>query len=683
MKKSRLATLVAAAVFATANCAYAKSIEYIFYDKEGIAGSEVIEQKGSKISGELKLGWNNRRLNLKESFTIGAAKMPEQVHIEGISPFGAPVNEEFTLKDGVATWQGTDEHGSAKTSEAQFYIPKNSTLAVQTQLVKALLADKDHSIGLLPQGQAQLHKLDQLTLEQGDEKKTVYLYGVSGLGFTPDLAWYDESGDLFAADEGGWFAILRKGWDKSHLQQLKEHQVAASDQYLLDIAEKHTHTSAQPILISNVNLVDVEAGKLRKRRHLLVENGKITKISRRPIKVQNATRIDAKGHTLIPGLWDMHAHLSPTDGALNMAAGIINVRDIGNTHENIMRISGLYESEQIIGGDLFRAGFMDRESENAMRMGKTADSLEEAKEIVEWYAEHGYQQIKTYSSMEPEWIAPLAKHIHENGMRLSGHIPAFMTAEEAVDAGFDEIQHINMLFLNFMGKIDTRKKLRFTEIGEHAHELDLESAEVDEFLDKLAEKGTVVDATTTVFSSMLLRQPGKIDPEFEDIAGHLPVNIQRAFVGAELDVKPEHRDDYDLSADALLKMMRKLHEHKVTMVAGSDGIPGFTLLRELELYAKSGIPAMDVLRTATLVPAQVMGADQYTGSITVGKNADLVLLEGNPLEDISALRRTALVIEGQNLYRPDELYQALGIKPFHPSVPFEINGTTTIAAKSE
>ncbi|MCO1334489.1 amidohydrolase family protein [Microbulbifer sp. OS29] len=683
MRKNILAALIAATVLTAANSVSAKSIEYVFYDKEGIAGTEIIEQEGSKVSGELKLGWNNRRLNLKESFTIGDAAIPERLSIEGVSPFGAPVSEEYSIENGIARWQGSDEHGSAKTSEAQFYIPKNSTLAVQAQLVKALLADADQNINLLPQGNARLHKLDQLTLQQDGEKKTIYLYGISGLGFTPDLAWYDESGNLFAADEGGWFAILRKGWDKSHLEALKTRQVAAADQYLQELAEKHTHTSTQPVLISNVNLVDIKAGKLQKKRHVLVENGKIAQISKKPIKLKGATIIDARGHTLIPGLWDMHAHLSPTDGTLNMAAGIINVRDIGNTHENISRISGLFESEQIIGGDLFRAGFMDRESENSMRMGKTADSLEEAKEIVEWYAERGYQQIKTYSSMEPEWIAPLAKHIHENNMRLSGHIPAFMTAEEAVDAGFDEIQHINMLFLNFMGKIDTRKKLRFTELGEHGHELDLNSKAVAVFLDKLAKKGTVVDATTTVFSSMLLRQQGKVDPEFADITEHLPVNIQRHFVGAELDVKPEHRDDYDLSAKALLEMMRKLYEHKVTMVAGSDGIPGFTLLRELELYAKAGIPNIDVLRTATLVPAQVMGADQYTGSIEVGKNADLVLLEGNPLEDITALRRTALVLEGQNLYRPDELYTALGIKPFHPSVPFELNSITTVVAKSE
>ena len=681
MKFLTFSVVLTSALLLGASKLYAASIEYVFYDKEGIAGTEVITTKDGKLTGELKLGWNNRRVKLQETISIGENNIPTMLHIEGISPFGAPVDEKYAFSDGLAEWSSTDENGSAKSSSAQFYVPKNATLAVQSQLVKALLDTPDQTIDLLPQGQARLNTLDEVTLTQGDEEITVYLQGISGLSFTPQLAWYDKDGDLFAEDEGGWFAILRQGWDKSHLQELKDRQIKAADDYILKLSAEHTHKSDTPILISNVGVVDVEAGKLLRNRYVLIENGKITRVSYTPINRPNITRISGRGKTLMPGLWDMHGHLSLSDGILNMAAGVINVRDIGNVHENIMRIEAQFADDKVIGGDIYRAGFMDRDSENAMRMGKTAKSLEHAKEIVDWYAEQGYQQIKTYSSMEPEWIAPLAEHIHKKGLRLSGHIPAFMTAEEAVDAGFDEIQHINMLFLNFMGSIDTRKKLRFTEVGEHAHELDLDSPEVAAFLDKLASKGTVVDTTTTVFSSMLLREPGKLDPEFANIADHLPVNVRRQFIGAELDVKPEHREDYDLSAQALLDMVLKLHEHKVPMVAGTDGIPGFTLLRELELYAKAGIPNADVLRTATMIPAQIVGDFNNSGSISAGKNADLVLLDGNPLEDITALRRTALVIEGQNLYRPDELYEAMGIKPFHESVPFNLNGTADMAAK--
>ncbi|MCW8124977.1 amidohydrolase family protein [Microbulbifer halophilus] len=680
--KHNISAALAAALLTLSGSLHADTLEYVFYDKEGVAGGEIVERNGTEVSGQLKLGWNNRRLKLEESFHVDAQQMPQKLQISGISPFGAPVEEQFSIEGKTASWSGSDEQGSAEISSPHFYVPKNQTLALSAQLVRALLADDDQHVDLLPQGSASLHQLDELTLEQGDKKQTVYLYGVSGLSLTPELAWYDADGDLFASDSGGWFAILRKGWDKSHLEELKQRQVRAADAYLQKLATKHTHKSAAPILLEHVDLVDVEAGQLLPNRHLLIQGGKIRRISKTPIEAKkNATVIDAKGKTLIPGLWDMHGHLSLQDGALNMAAGVINVRDIGNTHENIMRVSEQFASDKVIGGKVYRAGFMDRESENAMRLGKTATSLEHAREIVDWYAERGYGQIKTYSSMEPEWIAPLAEHIHSRGMRLSGHIPAFMTAEQAVDAGFDEIQHINMLFLNFMGAIDTRKKLRFTEVGEHAHELDLDSPEVAAFLDKLAAKGTVVDATLTIFRSMLQRRAGQLDPEYTGIADHLPVNLRRRFVGAELDIQPQHRDDYHHSTAALLQMVRKLHEHKVRMVAGTDGLAGFTLLRELELYSESGIPNADVLRTATLEPARVVGAAKRTGSIDLGKDADLVLLDGNPLEDIRALRNTALVIEGQNLYKPDELYEALGIEPFYESLAFDLGKGSVIATK--
>ena len=97
-------------------------------------------------------------------------------------------------------------------------------------------------------------------------------------------------------------------------------------------------------------------------------------------------------------------------------------------------------------------------------------------------------------------------------------------------------------------------------------------------------------------------------------------------------------------------------------------MPGFTMHRELELYAAAGIPNGAVLRIATLGSARVLGVDGETGSIEPGKAADLVLLDGNPLEDMSAIRRGVLVMNGGTLYRPEDLYQAVGVKPFLPSV---------------
>ena len=115
-------------------------------------------------------------------------------------------------------------------------------------------------------------------------------------------------------------------------------------------------------------------------------------------------------------------------------------------------------------------------------------------------------------------------------------------------------------------------------------------------------------------------------------------------------------------------MIKALHDNGIQIVPGSDHLPAFTVHRELELYAEAGISNADVLRIATLDSARVTGVADQKGSIEVGKDSDLVLIDGNPFDDISAVRQAVLVMKGATLYRPEDLYQSVGIKPFLPSV---------------
>lgn len=640
---------------------------YNIYNKEDMAGKVTVEQEGNTIKSNLELGWNNRRINIDETLVVGEDGYILSQDVTGTSAFGAPINESFSYSDGKAQWKSLNEEGDADLKTNKFYISSDGTSVSSNFLVKALLEDDDNKIELLPSGTASLIELDSVTLHKGEEEKTVRLLGVVGLGFTPEFAWYDEDNNFFASDSGGWFGTIAKGWGRENLEKLQEIQKEADNQYLEDLSKKLTHVSEKPILVTNANYVDVNTGKLVEGQSILVKDGLIEKIG--DIEVSDEyLLVDASGKTLIPGLWDMHGHLSKSDGLLNIPAGVTNVRDMGNTHDNIVAVEKLAEDAEIIGGDVYRAGFMDRESPYAMKMGQTVSTLEEAKKGVDWYADRGYIQIKTYSSMEPEWVKPLAEHVHERGLRLSGHIPAFMTAQEAVDAGFDEIQHINMIFLNFLGKnIDTRKKLRFSIVGEKAHELDLDSKEVNDFVAMLAEKGIEVDPTVSTFNS-LFRKSGVVDPEVTAIYEHLPANIARRYTKPVMDISAEQRPDYDKSIAALSAMVKKLHENGVPIVPGTDAIAGFTLHRELELYADAGISNADVLKLATIGSAEVVGNAENVGSIEEGKQADLVFVDGNPLDDMSNIRNVSLVIKQQRVFKPDEIYQAIGVKPFTESI---------------
>lgn len=396
----------------------------------------------------------------------------------------------------------------------------------------------------------------------------------------------------------------------------------------------------------------------------MIQDGKIVEVANHIKKPKGVASIDGKGKTLIPGLWDMHGHLSKENGILNIANGVTSVRDMGNEHDNIMEIEALFNTNQVLGSRVYRAGFMDKYSENSA--GLSVKSLQEALDTVDFFADNGYVQVKLYSSIDPSWVKPISERAHSRGLRLSGHVPAFMTAEQAIANGYDEIQHINMLFLNFLAgeEVDTRTQKRFSLMGEQASGLSLDSPEMNAFIKLLSDKKVVVDPTVSTFRSLLMSEDQKVNPEFAAISEHMPIAFARGLKGAEMHVDEQFKLSYQESGEAMQKMLKKLYDAGVPMVPGTDNIAGFTLIRELELYVDAGIPAAEVLNMASIESAKLMGVAHQTGSIAKGKVADLVLVDGDPLKDITALQKAALVIKGEQAFKPAEIYRAIGVKPF-------------------
>jgi len=294
-----------------------------------------------------------------------------------------------------------------------------------------------------------------------------------------------------------------------------------------------------------------------------------------------------------------------------------------------------------------------------------ADDEAEARAAVERYSSLGYQQIKVYSSLKPELVAPIAAMAHAKGMRLSGHVPNGMTADQFVRNGADEIQHINFVFLNFMGERagDTRTPARLTAVAENAAALDLDSDRVAAFIALLKEHKTVVDPTLGVFEGDFTDRPGQVAAGWEPVLTRLPAQVQRAARLGGLPAPGEKDQLYKESFAALLKMTKRLYDSGIPLVAGTDGVEGLMLHRELELWVKAGIPTEKVLQAATIGAARVAKADAELGSIQPGKKADLVLVEGDPLRNVSDVRRCRLVFKNGVEYRSAELYAALGIKP--------------------
>ncbi len=638
--------------------------EFEWLSQGTAAGESTVVRTGDgRVTVTSFVHWNNREYTVNSELQLNTDGIPVAQTISGISPFGAPIDERFAYEDGAATWSTAGESGSVTTDEPGFYLATEYGALGVEALVQAAMQSMDGEIALLPSGTARVEKLTSSDVETPDGTETLYLYAISGLGFTPTYAWFNDDLQLTVLDFSGYMGMFPRGWSPDVLAQLSTIQIEQDAAMIERISGDLAYELEGALVFDNVDVVDVENGVLLEDKFVMVEDGTITGISDVQIDVAGAKHIDAAGKSLIPGLWDMHGHFSLSDGVLNIAGGITSVRDIGSVHEQIMELTAKHDSGEVIGPNTYRSGFIDQASPYAT--GDTVESLEEALERIDFYADNGYMQIKLYSSIDPQWVDDIAERTHAHGMRLSGHIPAFMSAEQAIRAGYDEIQHINMVFLNFLAgdREDTRKQLRFTLYGDEAGNLDFGSKEVKDFIALLRDNNITIDPTAAIFDTQLVHYAGEPDPSFAPVIDHLPATIARGLYKPEMDMG-DMVDAWARSAIAQETMIRTLHENGIQIVPGSDHMAAFTIHRELELYARAGISNADVLKIATLDSARICGVDGRTGSIKVGKDADLVLVAGNPLDDISAIRSATLVVKGDTAFKPDELYKAVGVNPF-------------------
>lgn len=584
--------------------------------------------------------------------------------ISGHSYMGAPVDEQMSVSENQVKWLSTIEEGVSGNREA-FYLANDGSYEQSAMLARVLLSSTSGQVPLLPSGNASIRKLDQLSIPAGSVTQTISLYAINGLGFQPEFIWLDEHGELFGISAGS-NALVPQGL--AHLApELKSAQDKAELEYYRARSKPLTHQLPADYVVSGVNVVDVDKGTSLEGHTVVVKGGVIHEILGPGSKFETGIKqIDGNGLWLVPGLWDMHTHNRFSQGLLHIAGGVTTVRDMGNNPENYFQVRDGFNSGEVIGPRSFAAGIIEGKSPFSAPIKELAESAEDAVKLVGKYHELGYPQIKIYSSTAPAWVKAVADEAHRRNMRVSGHIPSFMNAEQAVKAGYDEIQHINMLFLNFLASEtdDTRTPLRFTLIAEKAHQLDMESGEMDSFLDLLKNNEVTIDPTVAIFDNMLRHRSGELSPSFRMMADHLPPSVRRGMMAGRMDINDENAARYAASAQSLLVMLRKLHEKSIKIVAGTDSLPGFGLHRELELYQEAGIPAAEILRLATLGSAELMGNAEHSGSISVGKTADMVLLARNPLEDISAVRTPRLVFMADRMYRVSDLHKAVGIKPF-------------------
>lgn len=619
------------------------------------AGQQVVTTRGNDVTVDFEFNDRGRGPKLHSVMTLDERMVPTSIHTTGNDYFKSPIEERFSIANGTATWKNPSEDGRGQAGG--FFLAMQAPPEMIGILAKAILRAPGQQLELLPMGNASIRKVGELNA--GD--RTVAHYEMIGVDLVPVDLWLDEQQNLFAF-VSPFQSLIRSGYE-SHQAALQKAQDVRSTARLTEIAQRHIKRPANDtVIVRNARIFDPVTLTVSAPQTIEVRGNRIARVG----AASGATgeEIDAAGKLVLPGLWDMHSHLGDLDGILDIAAGVTGAHDVGNSVETVVAYKQKYDAGTLIGPRVVMRALIDAPGELQAPTNLLVKNEAEAREVIDRLAGLGFEGIKIYSSVDPKLIPFMTSYAHSKGLRASGHIPAGMTASQAIDAGYDEVHHINMLFLNFWPDVkETNSRLRFTAVADRGPELDLKSPEVQAFIQKLKDTDTVVDPTLVVFEWIFVARPGVMSPSYEAIADRLPPQFQRGFKsGGGLPVTAENDARYKATFRKMLDFVKELHSSGVTIVSGTDQWAGFALHRELELYAEAGIPNAEVLRIATLHPAQMLGLEKDHGTVSEGKLADFVIVDGDPLRNMRDIRKVVTVVKDGRVYDAKALYAEVGVR---------------------
>ncbi len=369
---------------------------------------------------------------------------------------------------------------------------------------------------------------------------------------------------------------------------------------------------------------------------ILVRDGRLAMVGPRASTVipPGVRAIDARGKTILPGLWDMHAHVAlPEWGPAYLGVGVTTARDMGGEKQFLVAFRDALAARRVLGPQLLLAGLVDGSGQEAFGT-VTADTPEQGRAVVEMYHAAGFQQMKLYTYIKPDVAGAIIRRAHELGMQVTGHVPRAMTLESMVDSGTDYVAHLPLRG-------------------------DPSSETVKAQIAKLATKQVRIDPTVS-WNELLGHAAETPLASFQPGFNEAPWPLRASYGSVR------NNGDSASTARALhsgLALIKAMHDAGVPIVAGTDyGLPGFSLLRELELYVQAGLSPIDAIRAATVVPAEATNMIGEVGTIETGKRADLLVLDANPLADIHNVRTSRWVVTGGRMFETRALRNAVGFR---------------------
>lgn len=435
------------------------------------------------------------------------------------------------------------------------------------------------------------------------------------------------------------------------------------------------------VLIRDVTIINVVNGRATAHKDILVRGDRIVAITqaRRETVPPNTRLIDGHGKFVMPGLWDMHVHLHPAtplpevtserfsrsySAAEYVAHGVTGVRSLFDSIDVIKTFRQDTAAGTLVGPRIGAAGLIVDGPKQTRPGFLNVANAEQAEAAVYKVRQAGYDFVKPYSSLSRDSYFALVKAAKKAGLPVAGHAPQELSITEIADAGQKSIEHLQELLVASSRHDQNEPTVKVQSVIEReiAASGAYDPSVAATLFRKLASKGTWVTPTLAVHRT-IARYPDPLitaDPRLR----HLPPGLLRAWeqrrrpTGAIDPLGRQH------VFERYKDIVRGLHKAGVKMLVGSDVpnpyvYPGSSLHDELALLVDCGLTPAEVLRMSTLKAAEYLGLGEILGTVTKGKLADLVLLDANPLVDITNTRSIAAVIINGRMHSKRELDEIL------------------------
>ena len=459
--------------------------------------------------------------------------------------------------------------------------------------------------------------------------------------------------------------------------------------------ERHPEINENSIWeIHNVNVIDVRDGTLIPNQWVTIEGPTITSVAAAPsgTSISDARVIDGSGKYLIPGLWDMHIHTSTDEVSRNailpllVANGVTGARSMaadchvadGQCGEPIADIFDVNEwraeisAGELVGPRLIASSYFTNgpSSVDESSIENPATAVH-ARAYARLLNSRGVDLIKVYSGMYREAYFAMANEAQALGLEFAGHVPLTVRASEASDAGQSSIEHIT----GFLEECSTKEDLLraqlietystpaefWKSLQELAETFDAEACQ--KLYARLAKNGTWLVPTLYTEGFYSKSNPRRVEWREDPNLKYVPrVEVEFWELSEEwyFEGLPDWIQVLRSHAQRAFQIAGEAHAAGVPIMAGADPgefgiIWGFSLHTELQYLVEAGLSEADALRAATLNPAVYRDSDDSLGTIEAGKIADLVLLNANPLEDISNTQSIDTVIANGRVFQREDL----------------------------